>query len=180
MRQDLLDNFTVEEIDDAVGVAGIALGVGHHDDGGAFLVEVGEQVHHLLAVLGIQVTCGFVSKDEFRVGDNGAGDSHTLLLTARELLREVLGTVLDGHARHDGVDALLALGGGDVHVAQRQFDVLKHIQFVDEVEALDHEADVALAELGAGELRGSRIFGPVARELRAVNMKVVSLAPEVL
>ena len=30
------------------------------------------------------------------------------------------------------------------------------------------------------ELRGSRIFGPVARELRAVNMKVVSLAPEVL
>lgn len=32
----------------------------------------------------------------------------------------------------------------------------------------------------AGEIRGSRIFGPVARELRAVNMKVVSLAPEVL
>ena len=32
----------------------------------------------------------------------------------------------------------------------------------------------------AGELRGSRIFGPVARELRAVNLKVVSLAPEVL
>ena len=31
-----------------------------------------------------------------------------------------------------------------------------------------------------GEIRGSRIFGPVARELRAVNMKVVSLAPEVL
>lgn len=32
----------------------------------------------------------------------------------------------------------------------------------------------------AGELKGTRIFGPVARELRAVNMKVVSLAPEVL
>lgn len=31
-----------------------------------------------------------------------------------------------------------------------------------------------------GELRGSRIFGPVARELRATNMKIVSLAPEVL
>ena len=33
---------------------------------------------------------------------------------------------------------------------------------------------------GAGEIRGSRIFGPVARELRATNMKIVSLAPEVL
>ena len=33
---------------------------------------------------------------------------------------------------------------------------------------------------GAGEMRGSRIFGPVARELRATNLKIVSLAPEVL
>ena len=32
----------------------------------------------------------------------------------------------------------------------------------------------------AGELRGTRIFGPVARELRNTNMKIVSLAPEVL
>ena len=32
----------------------------------------------------------------------------------------------------------------------------------------------------AGELRGTRIFGAVARELRATNMKIVSLAPEVL
>lgn len=31
-----------------------------------------------------------------------------------------------------------------------------------------------------GDMRGSRIFGPVARELRATNMKIVSLAPEVL
>ena len=32
-----------------------------------------------------------------------------------------------------------------------------------------------------GEMRGTRIFGPVARELREANfMKVVSLAPEVL
>ncbi len=32
----------------------------------------------------------------------------------------------------------------------------------------------------AGEMRGTRIFGPVARELRDTNMKIVSLAPEVL
>ena len=31
-----------------------------------------------------------------------------------------------------------------------------------------------------GDIRGSRIFGPVARELSATNMKIVSLAPEVL
>ena len=30
------------------------------------------------------------------------------------------------------------------------------------------------------EMRGTRIFGPVARELRESHMKIVSLAPEVL
>ena len=43
---------------------------------------------------------------------------------------------------------------------------------------LDDNACVLLN--AAGDMRGSRIFGPVARELRAVNMKIVSLAPEVL
>jgi large subunit ribosomal protein L14 len=32
----------------------------------------------------------------------------------------------------------------------------------------------------AGEIRGTRIFGPVARELREKFMKIVPLAPEVL
>ncbi|MBP5364772.1 MAG: 50S ribosomal protein L14 [Bacteroidales bacterium] len=31
-----------------------------------------------------------------------------------------------------------------------------------------------------GEMRGTRIFGPVARELRDGYMKIVSLAPEVI
>ncbi|MCD6346591.1 MAG: 50S ribosomal protein L14 [Bacteroidales bacterium] len=31
-----------------------------------------------------------------------------------------------------------------------------------------------------GEMRGTRIFGPVSRELRDKYMKIVSLAPEVL
>lgn len=32
----------------------------------------------------------------------------------------------------------------------------------------------------SGEIRGTRIFGPVARELRENYMKIISLAPEVL
>ena len=43
---------------------------------------------------------------------------------------------------------------------------------------VDDNACVLLSP--SGELRGTRIFGPVAREIRAVNMKIVSLAPEVL
>jgi large subunit ribosomal protein L14 len=42
----------------------------------------------------------------------------------------------------------------------------------------DDNAVVLLNNLG--EIRGTRIFGPVARELRDKYMKIVSLAPEVL
>lgn len=42
----------------------------------------------------------------------------------------------------------------------------------------DDNAVVLLNNLG--EIRGTRIFGPVARELRDNYMKIVSLAPEVL
>ncbi len=42
----------------------------------------------------------------------------------------------------------------------------------------DENACVLLNQ--AGEMRGSRIFGPVARELRDGYMRIVSLAPEVL
>ena len=42
----------------------------------------------------------------------------------------------------------------------------------------DENACVLLNQ--AGEIRGTRIFGPVARELRDGYMKIVSLAPEVL
>jgi large subunit ribosomal protein L14 len=42
----------------------------------------------------------------------------------------------------------------------------------------DDNAVVLLSNVD--ELRGTRIFGPVARELREKYMKIVSLAPEVL
>lgn len=42
----------------------------------------------------------------------------------------------------------------------------------------DDNACVLLS--GSGEIRGTRIFGPVARELRENYMKIISLAPEVL
>ncbi|MBB1536772.1 MAG: 50S ribosomal protein L14 [Bacteroidia bacterium] len=42
----------------------------------------------------------------------------------------------------------------------------------------DDNACVLLNNLG--EIRGTRIFGPVPRELRENYMKIVSLAPEVL
>ena len=42
------------------------------------------------------------------------------------------------------------------------------------------DVNSAVVVSAAGEPVGTRIFGPVARELRDKNMKIISLAPEVL
>ena len=44
LQFDLGNYLTVKQIDDALGVAGVALGVGHHQHGGAFLVQLGERI----------------------------------------------------------------------------------------------------------------------------------------
>ena len=46
---------------------------------------------------------------------------------------------------------------------------------------ISFDDNAAVILIDAGEMRGTRIFGPVARELREKEfMKIVSLAPEVL
>ena len=119
------------------------LRVGDHDDGGALGIQLGEQVHDLLAVLRVEVTRRLVGKDEFGLDHYGTGDGNALLLTAGELLRIVTGTVTDGHAAHDFRDALLAFGSRHTEVLQRQLDVLLHGEFVDEVERLEDETDLS-------------------------------------
>ena len=51
----------------------------------------------------------------------------------------------------------------------------------DDGTAIRFDSNAAVILSNSGEPLGTRIFGPVARELRAKNfMKIISLAPEVL
>lgn len=47
------------------------------------------------------------------------------------------------------VDALAAFRSAEAEVGEGEFDVVGHINFVDEVEALEHEAYAAFAQLSA-------------------------------
>ena len=61
----------------------------------------------------------------------------------------MLGAVGDVHAAHYFLDAVFAFRRAHFEVGQRQFDVFIDVELVDEVETLEDEADVALAELRA-------------------------------
>ena len=133
-------------MNDAMGQLSIVGIVGDHDDGGTVLVEFGEQSHHFRTVLRVEVTRWLVGKDELGTEDHGAGDGYALLLSAGELVREVLGTVADVHALHHLLHLLLALALRYAEIGERQFDVLFHIELVDEVETLKDEAYLSLAD----------------------------------
>ncbi len=137
---------SVEEMDDAVGHLGVVGVVGHHDDGGAVLVEFGEQSHHLGPVLRVEVTRGLVGEDELGTEDHSAGDGYALLLSAGELVGKVLGTMADVHALHHLLHLLLALTLRNAEIGERQFDVLLYVELVDEVKALEDETYLAFAD----------------------------------
>jgi len=120
--------------------------VGDLDDGGAFVVEPLEQVHDLFALGRVEVAGGLVRQDHLGVGDHRPGDAHQLLLTAGELGGEEVLLAHDLEAvqgvRHHGRPLLAR----DVLVGQRQLQILVHRQIVQQVIALEDEADVLLVE----------------------------------
>ncbi len=78
----------------------------------------------------------------------------------------------DVHLLEHRLDLGAALVGSHFGVHQRQLDVLIHGELVDQVEALEHETDMRLANRGAFALRiGGNILAeqPVAPGRRAVD-----------
>jgi len=144
------DHLAVEEVNLALGMGGKAGIVGNHADGCALTVQVGQQAHDGLAVLTVQVSGWLVGEQDGRGSGEGAGNGDALLLTAGELggivahamghvdaLKRVLDTVLALACRHAGA------------IGQRQLDVLVDGEVADQVEALEDEADLLVADAGA-------------------------------
>src|SRR5690606_34682575 len=74
------------ELDQAPRRAGRLRIVSHHENGLAELgIEPAQQAEHLARRYPVEVAGRLVGDDERWVGDDGAGDRHALLLTAREL-----------------------------------------------------------------------------------------------
>ena len=67
--------------------------MGNQDDGIALCMEFMENIDDLLTGLGIQRTGRLIGKDQLRIGYNGTGNGHALLLTAGEFRRQMLGPV---------------------------------------------------------------------------------------
>ena len=108
-----------------------------------------QKFHDLLAVLGVEITRRLIGKYYLWTRDYRTCYCHTLLLSARELCREMLCTVRHCHTLHNLVDQTAAFLLRCPHVKKRKFHILDHAELVDEVEALEHESQAALTQVGA-------------------------------
>ncbi|MFN8651507.1 MAG: hypothetical protein U0133_06375 [Gemmatimonadales bacterium] len=76
----VFDHPSVEQVNAAAGVRGVAGIVGHHADGSPGAVQRLEQFHHRLAVGAVEVTGGLVGEEDQRLARDRPGHRHALLL----------------------------------------------------------------------------------------------------
>ena len=87
---------------------------------------------------------------------------------------------------HDFLKTIIKINGSDLHLQSGSVPMIRvdgRARFLDCPPANDVQMKEYVDQIinAQGEPVGTRIFGPVTRELRAKNhMKIVSLAPEVL
>src|SRR5258706_5389242 len=165
----LLDDAAVEQVDAALGVPGVARIVRHHAEGGAASVQLAQELHHGLAALRSEVAGRLVGQEDQRIAGDGAGHGDTLLLPARELARQVSRAMRHADPLQRLVHPLAPLLGLHAAVSERQLDVLEHRQVADQVERLEDEPDLQIADAGpirerqVGDLLAVQPVLPLAR-----------------
>ena len=132
--------------------------VGDHDDGHALVVELLEHAHDLDAGAAVEIAGRLVGEQQGGLVGERAGDGDALLLAAGKLVRLVVGAVgqADRVQRLQGPLALARSGQALAGVEHRQFDILQRGGAGQQVEALEDEADLLVADVGqfvAAELR---------------------------
>ena len=146
----------------------------HRDAAAA--IQLLKQVHHLDAGPGVEVAGRLVGQQDRRLVDQRPRDGDALLLAARQLVGIVIHALAEPDDLQDFLGPLVALGGLHLVLAavveQRQLDVVERRRPRQQVEALEDEADLAVAhdrELIAGHPRDILAVEDVLAARRAIK-----------
>ena len=156
----------------AIGVLRKTRVVRDHADRRAARVQFLQQIHDGFAVARIEVAGRFVGQEDGRFAGERARDRDALLLTAGELARQMFGAMPHADALERFVDESFAFARAHAAIGQRQLDVFVNGQVADEIEALENEADFAIANAGTfrkGEVRDLAALQRVAPVRRRVE-----------
>jgi hypothetical protein len=111
--------------------------VGDHDHGHARQAQPGQKLHHLAAVLLVQVARGLVGQEDGRPVDQGPGHRRPLLLSAGNLVGQPVVLARQTHPAQ-GLQGHVALGrAAGLERGQGQHHVLGQVEVGHQVEALE-------------------------------------------
>ncbi len=109
--------------------------------------DFAEKIEHDLAVARIQCGGGFVTNDQWRLMDQGAGDGNALLLAAGEFVGALFPTVPEADLLKNFTRALDGDAVGISLNQQRHAHVFGNGKRGDEIELLENKTDVLGAEV---------------------------------
>src|SRR5690348_15567062 len=72
-------------VNSAMCLRRVLSGMGHHQNSSSLCVQCSQHIHHFVAILAVEIACGFVSKNQFRVCHQCACNRDTLLLSTGKL-----------------------------------------------------------------------------------------------
>ena len=98
--------------------------------------------------LGVQCAGWLVGHDDGGMGGDGPGDGHPLLLAAGHLAGPVVGPVIHAHPGQGLHGDVLPVPHRDALIDEGQRHVLQSVQLLDQVIALEDEADLLVADVG--------------------------------
>jgi len=124
--------------------------MGDHDHGIARLMDALKDAHDLQGGAGVEVAGGLVGEDDGGVVDQGAGNGHALPLPPRQLVGAVVAPVGELHHLQGLAGQLMPAGLVEAGIHQGEHGVLQGRGPGQQVEGLEHEADLLVAHLGQG------------------------------
>ena len=118
--------------------------VRHHDHGNLLPhVEVDEDLHDNVCAACIQITCWLIEEQNLGLVRDGASNSHSLLLTTGQLVREVIHSLFEADVLQELAGSVADLLSGKFSLElHRKFNVFESSKRTNQVEGLENEAEL--------------------------------------
>ena len=122
--------------------------MGNHNQRDATPIEFFEQTNNLFASVAVKIAGRLVSQYQGWLHDGGAGNRHTLALTAGKLIGAMVGAVFQTKILQRLRHPAPPFGSRDPRKGHRQRDVFSRIQARDKMKALKHKTNPRAAHSG--------------------------------
>src|SRR5258708_20666198 len=133
-------------VDDAMGVLGNVMLMGHQNNGIAFAVQPVKQCHDFVAGLRVEVSGRLVGENDRRTIYQCTRNGDSLPLTSGKLIGLVAHAWLHADSAQSFFGAFRTLSRRHAGVNQRQFHVVKSSGASQQVESLEYESNFLVAD----------------------------------